>query len=523
MAKKLVKDFLYEKETYSIRGACFKVWKEFGGAFKEKVVDRALGEELKSCGLKVENQKTIDIYYRSKKIACYKPDKIINGRVLLEIKCKPFLTKEDERQFWLYLKGSEYKLGLLINFGPKKLEIKRRIYDKAREKSFRRKSALISAFISLYLMASFLFFKSLVSAQQQEIKFSVAPEIFERTVKRGDELSEKIKIRNNSNAPLPMEVITTNFGSQEESGTITFYEEPPVQGETPLDNKHLTGQGEDNISFNPRKWIEIENPNFILDPGEVEEVGLKINIPEGAEPGGHYAVILFEPKLPSFYFEEGAVKTIPKVGVLFLFSVEVEGIKKVEEPLTIAEFNIPENFHLKRLENLLGSINEALAAKNEEFSIVETSHLPFTLRIKNNDIYHAKIEGKLTIAKTNGKIVGETEIKETTILPHRTRKFPVEFTPNLPEKLKKFLPASISSFISRNFLLGKYQAHLLLTTGDGKIEKNIEFWVFPWKFWLSTGLLVLLILIFVVKYRKRIKSAFLILFRGKNNKIEHIT
>jgi hypothetical protein len=346
-------------------------------------------------------------------------------------------------------------------------------------------------------------FSGLCLAQQQEIKFSVAPEIFERTVKRGDEFSEKIKIRNNSNVPLPIEALTTNFGSQEESGTITFYEEP-----TPIG-------GKDDISYNPRKWITIENPNFILDPGEVEEVDLKINIPEGAEPGGHYAVILFEPKLPSFYFEEGTVKTIPKVGVLFLFSVEVEGMEKVEKPLTIAEFNIPESFHLKNLENFFGLFNKALASKKEELSIVETSHLPFTLSIRNDDIYHAKIEGKLTIAKTNGKIVGETEIKETTILPHRTRKFPVEFTPNLPEKLNKFLPASIFNFISKNLLFGKYRAQLLLTAGDDKIAKDIEFWVFPWKFWLSTGIIILLIFVFVLKYRRRIKSAFLILFRGK--------
>jgi hypothetical protein len=370
-----------------------------------------------------------------------------------------------------------------------------------------------------------LFSGLLCLAQQQEIKLSVAPEIFERTVERGDEFSEKIKIRNNSNIPLPMEVLTTNFGSQEESGTITFYEEPAAQRETPLDSEHLTGQGEDDISYNPRKWITIENPNFILDPDETEEIRMKVTIPEDAEPGGHYAVILFEPKLPSFYFEEGTVKTIPKVGVLFLFSVEVKGIKRSEELLTIAEFNIPENFHLKRLENLLGSINEALAAKSEEFSIVETSHLPFTLRIKNNDIYHSKIEGKLVISKSNGKIVGETEIKETTILPHRIRKFPVEFKPNLPEKINEFLPASISNFISQNFLFGKYQAHLVLTNGDPEgmsstsygagaiIVKDIEFWVFPWKFYFCTGLIVLLILIFVVKYRKRIKSAFLILFR----------
>jgi GxxExxY protein len=132
MPTKTGEQLLYEDLTYQIRGACFRIWKEFGGAFKEKVVDRALTEELKSRGFNVENQKRINIYYNGKKIAFYTPDKIVNNLILIEIKSKPFLTKEDERQFWYYLKGSNYKVGLLINFGSKKLEIKRRIYDKAR-------------------------------------------------------------------------------------------------------------------------------------------------------------------------------------------------------------------------------------------------------------------------------------------------------------------------------------------------------------------------------------------------------
>ena len=125
-------DFLYEDITYKIRGACFGVWKEFGGAFKEKIVDNALTIALEKRNLKVEDQVRIHIYFDGKKAGTYVPDKIINDSVLLEIKCKPFLTKEDQRQFWLYLKGSKYKLGLLINFGPKKVEIERKVYDTAR-------------------------------------------------------------------------------------------------------------------------------------------------------------------------------------------------------------------------------------------------------------------------------------------------------------------------------------------------------------------------------------------------------
>jgi len=124
---------LYEKESYEIRGACFWIWKEFGSAFKESIVDNALAEELRRRGLKVEKQKRIDIFYRGRKVGTYVVDQIVNDSILIEIKAKQFLTKEDEKQFWHYLKSSNYKLGFLINFGTKGLEIKRRIYEKARE------------------------------------------------------------------------------------------------------------------------------------------------------------------------------------------------------------------------------------------------------------------------------------------------------------------------------------------------------------------------------------------------------
>jgi hypothetical protein len=165
------------------------------------------------------------------------------------------------------------------------------------------------------------------------------------------------------------------------------------------------------------------------------------------------------------------------------------------------------------LADISGLFQKAQAESRELFSIVEKSELPFSLGVKNEDIFHIKTEGKLSIINSRGKIVGETEIKKTTVLPGKTRKFPVEFKPNLPEKITKYLPAWFSSFVSNNLLFGKYKAALSLKVEQDIINKEIEFWVFPWKFWLSTGLVILLILIFVVKYRKRIKLAFSVLFK----------
>ncbi|EKD58321.1 MAG: hypothetical protein ACD_56C00148G0002 [uncultured bacterium] len=143
-----VDDFLYEKESYQIRGACFEVYNKFGGAFKESIVDKSLTLELKSRGMEVEDQKRIDIHFKGVKVGTYIPDKIVNEKIILELKSKAFLLKSDFDQFWKYLKGSSYKLGFLINFGPSSLEIKRVVYDKARSQ---RKFTL--AFIGEYFIS----------------------------------------------------------------------------------------------------------------------------------------------------------------------------------------------------------------------------------------------------------------------------------------------------------------------------------------------------------------------------------
>lgn len=122
---------LYEKESYETRGACFWVWREFGSAFKESINEKALVEELRRRGLQVERQKRIDIYYNGKRVGTYVPDIIVNGIIIIELKSKPLLTKQDIKQFWHYLKATHYKLGFLINFGNR-LEIKRVVYDTAR-------------------------------------------------------------------------------------------------------------------------------------------------------------------------------------------------------------------------------------------------------------------------------------------------------------------------------------------------------------------------------------------------------
>ena len=123
-------ELLYEDESYKIRGACFKVYNTLGGGIQEKVIERALLKELLAKELEVKTQVRIDIFYQGEKIGTYIPDLVVNDKIVIEVKSKPALTKEDEKQFWGYLKGSKYKLGFLVNFSPQELIIKRFIHTK---------------------------------------------------------------------------------------------------------------------------------------------------------------------------------------------------------------------------------------------------------------------------------------------------------------------------------------------------------------------------------------------------------
>lgn len=122
---------LYEKESYAIRGAIFAVYKELGSIHKEIVYHRALVEAFKQADIFFEQEKQIAVYFHGKKVGSYVPDFLINNSIIVEIKAKSYTTIEDQRQFWQYLKSTEYCLGFLVNFGkPGGVEIIRRVHYK---------------------------------------------------------------------------------------------------------------------------------------------------------------------------------------------------------------------------------------------------------------------------------------------------------------------------------------------------------------------------------------------------------
>jgi len=79
-----------------------------------------------------DNQR-LALKFRGKEIGTYQPDFIIDNKIIIELKSALTMPKVFEKQLYYYLRGTSYKIGYLVNFGSDKLDIRRRIYESARQ------------------------------------------------------------------------------------------------------------------------------------------------------------------------------------------------------------------------------------------------------------------------------------------------------------------------------------------------------------------------------------------------------
>lgn len=120
--------WLHKDLTHKIIGAAMEVHRELGPGFLEYVYEESLCHDLNLREIYFERQKELDIYYKDLLIPKkYKPDLMIENKVIVELKATSGLMKIEEAQLLNYLKATKLRIGLLLNFGAESLEIKRRI------------------------------------------------------------------------------------------------------------------------------------------------------------------------------------------------------------------------------------------------------------------------------------------------------------------------------------------------------------------------------------------------------------
>ena len=103
--------------SYKVIGAAIKLHKQLGPGLLESAYENALSYDLKNIGLEVEQQVSMPFKYKDVYLEVgYRIDLMIENKVILEIKSVDRLAPVHFAQTLTYLKLSEKKLGLLINF-----------------------------------------------------------------------------------------------------------------------------------------------------------------------------------------------------------------------------------------------------------------------------------------------------------------------------------------------------------------------------------------------------------------------
>jgi len=121
-----VDKILFKEESYKIIGACMEVHRELGNGFLEGVYQEALEIEFKNQGIPYEREKELKIYFKGIELRKrYNADFICYEKIIVETKALSNLTDDHLGQVLNYLKATQFKLGLLVNFGQPKLEYKR--------------------------------------------------------------------------------------------------------------------------------------------------------------------------------------------------------------------------------------------------------------------------------------------------------------------------------------------------------------------------------------------------------------
>lgn len=113
-----MKEILYEQETYSIRGAVFEVYREMGCGFLEAVYQECLSKEFARQNIPFSAQIELTLAYKGEQlIQTYKPDFICFDKIIVELKAVKETASEHKAQILNYMKATNMRLGLLVNFG----------------------------------------------------------------------------------------------------------------------------------------------------------------------------------------------------------------------------------------------------------------------------------------------------------------------------------------------------------------------------------------------------------------------
>ncbi len=115
--------------TEKIIGCAYRVYNKMGFGFLESVYEKCMLIELRKAGLNAESQKPITVYYEEEIVGEFVADIIVNDTIILELKSVRQIINVHEVQLVNYLVATRKPVGLILNFGESKVDVKRKVKD----------------------------------------------------------------------------------------------------------------------------------------------------------------------------------------------------------------------------------------------------------------------------------------------------------------------------------------------------------------------------------------------------------
>jgi hypothetical protein len=210
---------------------------------------------------------------------------------------------------------------------------------------------------------------------------TIVPPSFELYGNPGDSLTERIKVRNDSDAEMRYSLLVEDFKAVGEEGGVG-----------------LIDDDQSNSTYSLAKWVFPEPKSFTLAAGQEKEISFSINIPKNAEPGGKYGSILVK------IGEEGKVQSgasvSSRVGSLILLRVS----GNVKEEASVASFKTDKGYY-------------------------EKGPISFMLRVKNTGNNHIRPKGTIVVSNIFGQKVAQIDLNGKNVLPGAIRKMDTEWKP----------------------------------------------------------------------------------------------
>lgn len=307
------------------------------------------------------------------------------------------------------------------------------------------KNLKLKTLLSLFFTFTVLGFM-LIPALAQEIQrtFTVVNPAIVQNLNPGQNAEGVTKVINDSDVPLTFSISVQDYMVVDSKGTPNLL--PP----STLNNK-----------YSAAAWIGVSPSTFTVKPHEKQIINYYIQIPRDAKPGGHYAALVYQPKVDTTANQTGGVVSA-QIGSLFY--VTVKG--PIKENAQITNF-FANNF--------------------QEYGPVKV-----LTQIKNNGDLHITPKGSITLTGlfTNSTYAFNDQKKSSTPIGNI-----------FPETLRDF-----ENTVGKTLMIGRYKAVLLASYGINNnlpLTSTVYFWIFPWRIALIIILLIVAAILGRKYYKKR--------------------